>query len=191
MTGCNVPKADIAPAAEVALAYQLGKGLFVERLNQWMTLIANIGVVAGIVFLAYETRVNTNAVRSSTYAAFNETANSYYDFQGQHASALGEIFADPDQPNVSTLEQFLLLDALMMKSFNSMEAFYLHHRAGSLDDDVYAGKVAGFRKAMVDQFTQEQWARLRSNGFSTDFQRFMETEIIGTQGDDNGLLISR
>ena len=73
------------------------------------------------------------------------------------------------------------LEALMMKSFNSMETLYLHHRAGSLDDDVFAGKISGFRKSMEDQFAQEQWAQLRSNGFSDDFQRFMETEIIGDQ----------
>ena len=33
-------------------------------------------------FLAYEIQVNTNAVRSSTYAAYNDIADSYWDFVG-------------------------------------------------------------------------------------------------------------
>ncbi len=37
-----------------------------ERLNQWLTLVANFGVVIGIVFLAYEMRLNTNAMLSPT-----------------------------------------------------------------------------------------------------------------------------
>lgn len=39
-----------------------------ERLNQWLTLVANFGVVIGIVFLAYEMRLNTNAMLSGTAA---------------------------------------------------------------------------------------------------------------------------
>ena len=41
-----------------------------ERLNQWLTLIANVGVVAGIVFLAYEIRVNTQALSATTATSY-------------------------------------------------------------------------------------------------------------------------
>jgi hypothetical protein len=37
-----------------------------ERLNQWLTLVANFGVVIGIVVLAYDTRLHTNAMPSPT-----------------------------------------------------------------------------------------------------------------------------
>jgi hypothetical protein len=47
-----------------------------ERLNRWMTLGANIGVLAGIIFLAFELRQNTLAtqleVASSYQSSFNE-----------------------------------------------------------------------------------------------------------------------
>ena len=43
-----------------------------ERLNQWLMLIANVGVVAGIVFLAYEVRVNTQALSTATSTSFLE-----------------------------------------------------------------------------------------------------------------------
>ena len=36
-----------------------------EKANQWLGLLANLGVIAGIVFLAYEIQVNTDAVRSA------------------------------------------------------------------------------------------------------------------------------
>lgn len=45
-----------------------------ERLNQWLMLIANLGVIAGIVFLAYEIRVNTQALNASTSTSFMENS---------------------------------------------------------------------------------------------------------------------
>lgn len=40
-----------------------------DRLNQWLTLVANVGVVLGIVFLAYELRQNTEMMRAQTKSA--------------------------------------------------------------------------------------------------------------------------
>jgi len=49
----------------------------VERVNQWLALIGNIGVIAGIFFLAYEIQANIDAVRSATYQAYNESTFSW------------------------------------------------------------------------------------------------------------------
>lgn len=38
-----------------------------EKLNQWLTLIANFGVIAGLAFLAYEIRQNTSIAKASAY----------------------------------------------------------------------------------------------------------------------------
>lgn len=38
-----------------------------DRTNQWLTLIANIGVIAGLLFLGYEIRQNTNIAKASAY----------------------------------------------------------------------------------------------------------------------------
>jgi hypothetical protein len=38
-----------------------------DRLNQWLTLIANLGVVAGIVFLGIEIQQTGDAINAQTY----------------------------------------------------------------------------------------------------------------------------
>ncbi len=43
----------------------------IDRLNKWLTLIANLGIVAGIVFLAMEIRSNTESNRISIQSAFS------------------------------------------------------------------------------------------------------------------------
>ena len=43
-----------------------------ERLNRWLTLLANIGVVAGLVFVAIEIRTNTDANRLAIYDGYSQ-----------------------------------------------------------------------------------------------------------------------
>ncbi|MCH6550073.1 MAG: hypothetical protein IH812_09640 [Proteobacteria bacterium] len=38
-----------------------------DRENQWLTLIANLGVIAGLVFLGFEIRQNTNIAMADAY----------------------------------------------------------------------------------------------------------------------------
>ena len=44
-----------------------------ERINTWLTLVANLGVVAGIVFLAFEIQVNTDALEENRKLTRAET----------------------------------------------------------------------------------------------------------------------
>jgi hypothetical protein len=39
----------------------------VSKTNQWLTLVANLGVIAGLVFLGFEIRQNTNIAKASAY----------------------------------------------------------------------------------------------------------------------------
>ena len=37
------------------------------KINHWLTLAANLGVIAGLVFLAIEIRQNTNIAKAEAY----------------------------------------------------------------------------------------------------------------------------
>jgi len=40
---------------------------FVEKLNHWLTLLANLGVIAGLFVVAFEIRQNTGIARATAY----------------------------------------------------------------------------------------------------------------------------
>jgi hypothetical protein len=48
-----------------------------SKLNQWLTLVANLSVVAGIVFLAAEMRQNTAAIQAQTRDSITEKQMEY------------------------------------------------------------------------------------------------------------------
>ena len=69
-----------------------------ERLNQWLTLIANLGILVGIVFLAIEIQQNTNSLELNRQIALAEAYatrnNTVQDSQVEAALSpdFGEIF---------------------------------------------------------------------------------------------------
>jgi len=112
-----------------------------ERLNQWLALIGNVGVIAGIIFLAYEIQANTNAVRSATYQAFNDSSFSWADSRIENAVMVARI-ENRGGLDELTPEELVFWRGLMFKSFTIMESNYLHHRAGTMEDDVFEAKLA-------------------------------------------------
>jgi hypothetical protein len=44
-----------------------------ERLNRWLTFVANLGVIGGLFFLGYEIRQNTSQMRAEAAYSINES----------------------------------------------------------------------------------------------------------------------
>jgi hypothetical protein len=131
----------------------------VERLNHWLALIGNLGVIAGIVFLAYEIQANTNAVRSATYQAFNDSSFSWADSAIENAAIMAKAAANGSLAELSPKER-IIWDRFMFKTFTVMESNYLHHRAGSMDDDVFESKISGSIGAILNEpLWIESWNR--------------------------------
>ena len=52
------------------------KNMNIKKLNQWLMLVANLGVLGGILFLAYEVRQNTSQMRTQASQAITEMVNA-------------------------------------------------------------------------------------------------------------------
>ena len=76
-----------------------------DNLNKWLTLIANVGVIAGILFLAYEIRQNTQMMQA---AAIQESTNiareQLYFMAGDSEMARIEKLGDEDPSQLTPVE---------------------------------------------------------------------------------------
>jgi hypothetical protein len=85
----------------------------VDKVNQWLTLVANLGVIAGLVFLGYEVQQNTNIAKASAYreniqdiAAWRELLISDAELARLYRTYTGEglaAFDDTDRSRISAL----------------------------------------------------------------------------------------
>ena len=84
-----------------------------KRINSWFTLVANLGVVAGLLFLGYETKQNTLQLRSQASYSINAgismlNAGIYNDSNLARIVMKGE-------------KNYYSLDSLEMVQFNSFQ----------------------------------------------------------------------
>jgi len=82
---------------------------------------------------------------------------------GQHAPELAEIFDSGTPYAELDTQQRMLLETFSFHNFNTIELAFLHHHAGTMDDNVLQGRVEGFRMTMCEVIDRAgdrvAWAR--------------------------------
>jgi len=113
-----------------------------DRLNQWLTLLANIGVLVGIVFLAVEIQQNTNNLEMNRQIALTEAyANRSSTVQEAQVAAavspdFGEIYVKWQRDGSEALtdvERFRVLSWETARIFR-LESQYIMWEQGLLEE---------------------------------------------------------
>ena len=147
-----------------------------ERLNQWLTLVANFGVVIGIVFLAYEMRLNTESMKSSTAAqsmtAWNEIVIA--------AATNPELIADQiaaNQHGIGLNAEGLKMSYFAASMLKSTEFNFLEHARGNLEQEQWDAFAYGQRWYMTyNTYMLHAW-RMQRYTFASSFREFMDDMI--------------
>lgn len=149
-----------------------------ERLNQWLMLIANAGVVAGIVFLAYEIRVNTQALSASTSTSYLQN----------WIESLTNVATDPDltvlQEAVGQqgweavpMEKRGRIISYRLSQLKAAEFAHYQWTEGLLDDRLWASNdVSTYDYFWVFPDAMEVYKMLRHN-FYSGFQQYIDQMI--------------
>ncbi len=157
----------------------------IEKLNPWLTLMGNIGIVAGIVFLGIEMHQNTNAMLAASRQAVMETAQN-------------ELFKAVDDPGLwlmatqtepLTPAQQVRLSALLAALIRAREYSWLQNRDGIIDDAQWATEFEVTRWVLGTKRSREWWEKSGSVTVSSDFAAFVETEIVAEPLDSDWWLI--
>ncbi len=141
-------------------------------LNQWAAIseiVASVGVIVSILFLAYSINKNTVVTQS---------ANDNFLYELQFAS-VREIVGNADlaaiytklgqDEELSDVEQTQLLwDNL--QQLGTWELAFVRHRDGVYADDRWEAWDQYFRLALLDTFPKQDWEEVR-HWYEDDFQR--------------------
>ena len=138
-----------------------------------------IGVIVTLVYLAGQLRQNTNALRSATYQAYNEGSFSWADTTLQTAPEMSVILQQSEFDDLD-VETQLKVNGYLLKTFTMMESPYLHHRAGSLDDDVFEAKIRGSEEMLLNlEFVRTMWDTFAVShfGITPEFKTYMDQRL--------------
>ena len=143
-----------------------------DRVNRWLTLFANLAVVAGIMFLAFELHQNNKFLEAQGRASVTTHRISMNDrFMVPETAAL--IVKASKHEELTDDEDFRL-ERLVRINFISWESDYREHKEGMLKTLPLA--------AFVDAFVTiprmlETWERDK-HIFEAEFVQYIETQVL-------------
>ena len=151
-----------------------------QMLGNYGEFFGAIAVVVTLIYLAGQLKQNTSALRSSTYEAWNQATSSWAEYAATHAPAIAAVEEKSDWDTLSPVEM-LVYTGFVMKTFYMIEAAYLHHRAGAMDDDVFDARIAGYKVYLdANPMLRMSWKITRSTGaisYTPKFMDFLERKI--------------
>ncbi len=110
----------------------------VDRLNQWLILAANLGVLVGIIFLSIEIRQNTTAMRGAAIQTAATLSREQMFVIAQDAE----------------LSRIVVLGSTSPSDLNPVEAFRLSYLIRSF----WVGMQANYRQWTLGILPEEEWA---------------------------------
>ena len=143
-----------------------------DNLNRWLTLAANVGVLAGIFFLAYELQQNTQMMKSQTRAQVSQSTIHNVDMYREAAVLAATIKLELGEQ--LSIEEEYLLDNAANATFRMWENNFYQYQSGLFEQSEFEAELAIWREIMSnDVIFREHWKRQKMT-YSSGFRDFMD-----------------
>ena len=145
-------------------------------LGEMLGILANFGVIAGIVFLAYEIRQNTVSLKSSVsqniYTQISQLLDKTMDAQFAEIMLRGQESFE----NLSQIEK-VQYSSYLGQSFQAWQNIYFQVRAGAYDAKMADGWWQVLKNSLLLPGFRECWEN-SSQHLSSEFRDFVATKVM-------------
>ncbi len=146
-----------------------------EKLNHWLMLAANLGVIAGIVFLVIEISQNTDMMRSQTRGAVTASILTLLEMERDpHVVSAYKKFAEGGE--LSFEEKYFMAN-MANATFRSWENSFYQSKAGLFEQEEFAAEIQVGREMMMEPHMAEHWSQ-NQQIYSKPFQDHVSKFLI-------------
>lgn len=144
-----------------------------DKLNQWLVLLANFGVLVGIGFLAFEIQQNTRATHAQTREAIL-------------VATLAELQAVRDDPNLIhsivkteslTADEQIKLYTWFVSALRVREFSWLQRQDEIIDDAQWDSELAVLQAILQAPRARKWWSSVGSKTVSDEFRSYVDQQI--------------
>ena len=143
-----------------------------EKLNKWLSVIANFGVLAGILFLAVEIRQNTETTRAQITQSRADTAialaSAYFN-----SDYLPDVNAKIRGGEELTYQEASRYRAFLRAALRNHQNNFLQYRQGFLGEYIPRSTANAVRNIASSSLGREYWEQNKSI-FSNEFAEFVD-----------------
>jgi hypothetical protein len=147
-----------------------------EALGAAAELVAAIGGIAAVVYLAVQIRINTKAVRSSTIDSWVTAVSLGYEAMATTDEFISIAIEDYDSLDD---QQRRLLNRALAQMYNALEALFFHHSNGVVDDQFFEAKMLTVRHALQKPGMLTWWSSRGKILFDPRFVGYVDSLLSG------------
>lgn len=144
-----------------------------EKLNHWLTLVANIGVLVGIILVAYELRQSRQATIGETQQNLLGILHERDAWMANRDFAAVVVKAEASENSLTEVEARQYAEWLYGK-FNVCEHVFDRYREGLMSDDQWQGWDGGCRSTLEPPQARAVWVQ-RRGWFGSDFAEYFDS----------------
>lgn len=152
-----------------------------DRLNRWLTLGANVGVLIGLLLLIAELRQTNSIAKAEAINVM--TQNSYSILQmyrePRNIEALERIDTVGGWEHLSAEEQVLISSVESMVMSHVQNA-YFQHKLGVIDDSYFEAVLWNLKESMEVDWRRDYWENAKTS-YSDEFRAFVDDRIAATK----------
>jgi hypothetical protein len=148
-----------------------------DRLNRWLALAANIGVLVGIVFLAVEIRQNTIAVQTAALQQHFEQHTGLVMARVNNAELRAAFLKTTDGTEMLSAEEEAILAPYIISVIRNHFVAYELRESGLLPDSQWRTFRAALIGTMRRQFSRDIWRSFLGRNpdvYSNEFQEVVD-----------------
>ena len=147
-----------------------------DRLNRWITLGANIGVLVGLLLLVAELR-QTNSIAKAE--AINVMTQNSYTILQMYREPRNIVALDRVNEHgweELTSEQQLLISSVESMVMSHIQNAYIQHKLGIIDDSYFDAMLWNLDQSLQVGWRREFWESAKTS-YTREFQLFVEDRL--------------
>lgn len=147
----------------------------VEKLNHWLTLLANIGVLGGFIFLAVELQQNTQQLKLQSYQAW-QAANNDINMALTNPEVAAIVSAGHGDPANLTKDNYIAYAHVHMSLMQMAQSTHHLYQQGAIDEELWIAEMnraAGMLKG--SEGVRQWWEAGGKTQLAPSFVEFIES----------------
>ena len=154
-----------------------------EKLNSWLSVVANIGVLIGIIFLAFEVRQTKDAVMGATYLTRANAQEEWlmYIADSDHLAPVIQRYSEADYSTLSVDDRTRLRTAVEAP-LHRLDGIYYQYQLGLVTEEYYSSTFSQMMSIWVPRWKDtgildSGWVTLRPS-FRKEVEKYLDDELL-------------
>jgi hypothetical protein len=153
-----------------------------DRVNSWLSLIASVGILAGLVLVAIELNQNTDQLRLQLVVQTTQKLfENNRDLLGDNpAPTIAKSITNPED---LTYEEFLIASSFVLNGLNEWEDRFFIHEKGLISDRDWKRHIdQNIGWTLGNRFAQQYW-QIAKSVFEQELVQYIDQAL--TNIDEN------